>query len=358
MRRVVFMFLIISVFFSCGKEKQVNTLNNAPTINISASLKFAGNKKKIQRGDSVTVIFKSNQEADSVRLYLHDSLLVTKKDVKEFRYVWQSPDDLKLGRKVFKANVYKDGQYISTMANIIVLSDREPAKLGYKIRKVYPHDRHAYTQGLVYQDNILYEATGLKGESSLRKVKLETGEIIQSYTIPPDYFGEGITIYGNKLIQLTWQSHTGFVYDKNTFQKLAEFNYPTEGWGLTTDGKYLIMSDGTNILTFLDPNTYVPVKTLEVYDDKKARTLLNELEYINGKIYANVYTKDFIAVINPRDGAVEAYIDMSGLLKPQDKDRNTDVLNGIAYDKAKKRIFVTGKNWPKLFWVEFTGKNH
>ena len=226
----------------------------------------------------------------------------------------------------------------------------------YKVKKIYPHDTHAYTQGLVFQDNILYESTGLKGESSIRKVKLETGQVLQSYTIDPNVFGEGIALWGDSIVQITWQSHRGFVYDKRSFQKLGEFYYSTEGWGLTQDGNYLIMSDGTNHLYYLSPQTFAVVNTVEVYDNKGPVSLLNELEYINGRIYANIYTKDLIAIINPGSGLVEAYIDMKGLLPPSDRKPGTDVLNGIAYDFERGRLFVTGKNWPKLFWIDLVPK--
>jgi glutamine cyclotransferase len=219
----------------------------------------------------------------------------------------------------------------------------------YNIVNTYPHDPAAFTQGLVFEDNHLYEGTGLRGQSSLRKVELETGNIINMYELPQKYFGEGITLYKDRIIQLTWQSYTGFVYDKDTFTVLEEFSYSTEGWGITHDGNTLIMSDGTSTLYFLDFETFEVVRTLEVYDDTPV-TRLNELEYINGEIYANVWLTDSIAIISPDTGKVRGWIELEGLLP--DTGQQPDVLNGIAYDADNDRLFVTGKLWPYLFEID------
>ena len=222
----------------------------------------------------------------------------------------------------------------------------------YRIINRYPHDRSAYTQGLVFQDGIFYEGTGLKGHSTLRRVDPETGAILQLYALPDQFFGEGIAILGKNLFQLTWQSHVGFVYDKDNFQLLRTFPYPGEGWGLTHDGKRLIMSDGTAALRFLDPQTLEETGRIEVYDDNSPVDRLNELEYVAGKVYANVWQTDRIARINPRTGRVTGWIDLTGLLQPEDYSQPVDVLNGIAYDKERGRLFVTGKFWPAVFEIE------
>lgn len=219
----------------------------------------------------------------------------------------------------------------------------------YNIVNTYPHDPAAFTQGLVFDNNRLYEGTGLRGQSSLRKVELETGKIIKMYELPQKYFGEGITLYKDRIIQLTWQSHTGFVYDKDTFTVLKEFSYSTEGWGITHDGNTFIMSDGTSTLYFLDFETFEIVRTLDVYDDEPV-TRLNELEYINGEIYANVWLTDRIAIISPDTGKVTGWIELEGLLPAG--DQQPDVLNGIAYDVDNDRLFVTGKLWPYLFEID------
>jgi glutamine cyclotransferase len=223
----------------------------------------------------------------------------------------------------------------------------------YQVINTYPHDPKAFTEGLVFENGLLYEGTGLNGESTLRKVQLETGTILQTTPITePADFGEGITIFGEKIMQLTWQSHVGFVYDKASFERLGEFHYPTEGWGMTHDGQRLIMSDGTATLHFLDPQTFQEVGHVDVFDRNGPVVKLNELEYIHGEIYANVWQTELIARISPQTGQVLGWIDMTGLLSPEERQPPVDVLNGIAYDSAGDRLFVTGKRWPKLFEIK------
>ena len=224
----------------------------------------------------------------------------------------------------------------------------------YNIVNTYPHDPDAFTQGLVFEDGVLYEGTGLHGQSSLRRVELETGDILQIRELSDEFFGEGITIYGNRIIQLTWQSHIGFVYDKNSFELLQEFNYSTEGWGITHDGTRLIMSGGTSTLHFLDPQTFEEIGQVEVFDNDGPVTRLNELEYVQGEIYANVWQTDRIARIAPETGRVVGWIELGGLLTAEDCSQPVDVLNGIAYDADNGRLFVTGKLWPKLFEIELS----
>ena len=224
--------------------------------------------------------------------------------------------------------------------------------VGYRIVNTYPHDPRAFTQGLVFADGVLYEGTGLRGQSSLRMVNLKTGNILRVRQIAAHFFGEGITIYGNRVIQLTWRAKVGFVYDRQTFQLLDTFNYPSEGWGITHDGRSLIMSDGTSTLYFLDPQTFREVGRLEVHTRDGPVSRLNELEYVQGEIYANVWKTDRIAKISPQTGEVVGWIDLEGLLRPEDLNGRIDVLNGIAYDVKNDRLFVTGKLWPKLFEIE------
>ena len=222
----------------------------------------------------------------------------------------------------------------------------------YKVVNTFPHDREAFTQGLAFEDGVLYEGTGRNGRSELRKIELETGSVLQTRKLPDEFFGEGITVYGDNIIQLTYLSKIGFVYKKDTFELLREFNYPTAGWGITNDGKHLIMSDGTLKLYFLDPKTFEQVRQIEVYDRGISVWWLNELEYVEGQIYANVWPTERIARISPETGRVLGWIDMKGLLTQQDYNRQIDVLNGIAYDKKNGRLFVTGKFWPKLFEIK------
>jgi len=227
-----------------------------------------------------------------------------------------------------------------------------PKLYSYKIVNTFPHKSEAFTQGLVWEDGFLYEGTGLHRHSTLRKVELETGKVLQKYELPDEFFAEGITIFGDTIIQLTYKSNVGFAYDKNTFKLLREFNYPTEGWGITHNGKNLIMSDGTPTLHFLDPETFEEIYSVDVYHNNKLLRRLNELEFVEGQIYANIWPTDRIAIIEPQTGQVIAFVDMKGLLTGQDLSREINVLNGIAYDPVKRRLFVTGKFWPKLFEIK------
>jgi len=221
----------------------------------------------------------------------------------------------------------------------------------YRVLAVYPHDKDAFTQGLVYYQGDFYESTGLRGRSSVRRVDLETGEVLQIRELDDAYFGEGLTLRNHRLYQLTWQSHVGFIYDRASFDLLDTFRYDTEGWGLTHNGQELIMSDGTPNLYFLDPDTLELLRKVWVEDENGPVWRLNELEYIDGEVYANVWQTDRIARIDPDTGRVTAWIDLTGLLPPEDRAA-ANVLNGIAWDEQGGRLFVTGKLWPKLFQIE------
>ena len=225
----------------------------------------------------------------------------------------------------------------------------------YKVQRVYPHDANAFTQGLQYADGVLYEGTGLNGRSSIRKVKLETGDVLQKRDLSAQYFGEGITVWKTELIQLTWQSGVAFVYDRDTFQEKRRFTYPGEGWGLTHDGTNLIMSDGSDRLRVLDPATFAERRRIQVMAGTTPVRNLNELEYVNGEVFANIWTTDFIARISPDTGQVLGYIDLNGLLTANERPSD-GVLNGIAYDRERDRLFVTGKLWPKLFEIKVTAR--
>ena len=223
---------------------------------------------------------------------------------------------------------------------------------GYKVVKSYPHDPGAFTQGLFFHEGFLYEGTGLRGRSSIRKVEIETGRVVQAVELPEQFFGEGITMWGDRLIGITWQEQTAFVLDLKTFKLWRKFNYAGEGWGITHDGRELIMSDGSAELRFLDPLNFKEVRRVRVTADGRPVDLLNELEWVDGEVYANIWQTDRIARINPRTGQVTGWIDLTGLL-PQ-RSGSEDVLNGIAYDPKGKRLFVTGKLWPRLFEIQLT----
>ena len=247
----------------------------------------------------------------------------------------------------------------SAIVGVISLAIGSPAQTpveSYRIIHVYPHDPEAFTQGLLYFDGHLYESTGRNGQSSLRMVDLTTGRVLQKYDLPAEYFGEGLTDWGNDLIQLTWTTEKAFVYDRFSFSMRRTMRYNGEGWGLTHDEKSLILSDGSSVLRFLDPQSFREVRTLSVTSGDGPVKNLNELEYVRGEIYANIWETDRIARISPRTGKVIAWIDLTGLI---DKRRLTDpdaVLNGIAYDAKTDRLFVTGKLWPNLFEIGIVGR--
>ena len=221
---------------------------------------------------------------------------------------------------------------------------------GYEVVNVYPHDREAFTQGLVYRDGVLYESTGLNGRSTLRKVQLETGQVLQQARVDNRYFAEGLTDWGNRLIQLTWETNVGFVYDLATFKQVRTFSYTGEGWGITHDGKRLILSDGTPTLRFLDPESFAVTGQIQVREGATLVEDLNELEFVEGEIYANVWTTERIAIIAPATGQVTGWINLAGIM-PRGATSGDAVLNGIAYDAARRRLFVTGKLWPRLFEI-------
>jgi glutamine cyclotransferase len=221
---------------------------------------------------------------------------------------------------------------------------------GYEVVNVYPHDRDAFTQGLLFRDGVLYESTGLNGRSSLRKVQLETGKVLQQISVEARYFAEGLTDWGSRLVQLTWETNVGFVYDLASFKRLQTFSYTGQGWGLARDARRLIMSDGTATLRFLDPQTFAVTRRVQVSDGGVPVRELNELEFIDGQIYANVWQTDRIAIIAPDTGRVTGWINLAGLL-PASAVASVDVLNGIAWDAQRRRLFVTGKLWPSLFEI-------
>jgi glutamine cyclotransferase len=224
----------------------------------------------------------------------------------------------------------------------------------YSIVNTYPHDTSAYTEGLFYSDGFLYESSGSgnqPGISTLRREDLTTGNVLQEYTLPAQYFGEGIAIVNNTIIQLTWQSNIGFIYNKTTFAVLGNFTYPTQGWGLTYDGKNLIMSDGTDHLYFLNPTTFQQTGQIQVHEGNTPVDNVNSLDYINGEVYANIWLTNTIVIINPETGQVKASINFTGL--PDENNSNPNaVLNGIAYDQQNNRLFVTGKDWPNLYQIK------
>ena len=232
-----------------------------------------------------------------------------------------------------------------------------PPEYTFKIVQVFPHDTTSFTEGLVYRDGFLYESTGHRGQSSLRKVRLETGEVVQRVDLAREFFGEGITLFNNEVVQLTWLSHMGFVYNASDFRVLRRFSYPGEGWGLTTNGHEIFMSDGTPVIRVLENDTLEERRRFTVRDGDTLIDQLNELELVDGEIFANVWHTDRIARISPESGKVVGWIDLKGLLSPGYHLKAGAVLNGIAYDSNRKRLFVTGKLWPSIFEIRLVPKN-
>jgi glutamine cyclotransferase len=314
----------------------------------NADTKLNGEIKIILSSESIT--------PDSVRIWF-DSQLITVLKSSPWECIVPSSLITKTGRKSLKVVGYKSKSKPQTITRfIIVYSDAVPKKNGYQVINTYVHDKGAFTQGLVYESGVFYEGTGQAGTSYLRKVDPATGTVLFQLNLEPPLFGEGIAIVGDRIFQLTWESKVGFVYNKTTMKQINKIYYQTEGWGLTTLGDKLVMSDGSNILYFMEPDQFSVVSKLEVYDNEKKVDKLNELELINGEIWANIWQTDLIARIDPLSGKVIAYINLKGILPANDADTNIDVLNGIAFDKEGKRIFVTGKNWPKLFEIRITEK--
>ncbi len=357
--------LLLTVFISCqsrppsdAHKNNTTTLAKAekPEAIIRKSIKIISPKKNQQFtvGDKIklqTKEIKADKMPDSVIVMAgrkQQGLL----DLEAWIFVLNS-QNFNTGHVKITMKAFIEGKIISSGSlSIILRSDIVPESWSYKIVNIYPHDRQAYTQGLVYENGFLYEGTGQRGKSSLRKLKPETGDLLSSLNLPPDLFGEGICIFKDEIIQLTWTSGIGFVYDKASFKFLNRFRYSTQGWGLTTNGKDLLMSDGSEKIYFIEPKYFTEISNIEVYDHNGPVRNLNELELIDGKLYANIYTTDKVAVIDPITGKVLAYINFAGLLEKNDIRPDTDVLNGIAWDKDNQRLFITGKNWPKLFEVK------
>ncbi|WP_296383527.1 glutaminyl-peptide cyclotransferase [Winogradskyella sp.] len=262
-------------------------------------------------------------------------------------------NDITLGEKVITATINYEDQTETITKSIKVFNNIIPSYYTYEVVNTYPHDITSYTQGLEFHNGELYESTGQRGESKLRKVNFETGEVLKNVNLDNQYFGEGLTVLNEKIYQLTWQAKRGFVYDANTLEKLSSFNYGTskEGWGICNDGSTLYKSDGTEKIWLLNPENLTEESHLEVYTEKGKIPSLNELEWIDGKIFANIYQRNGVVIVNPKTGGVEGVIDFKPLKKLVTQHKELDVLNGIAYHPERKTIFVTGKNWDKLFEV-------
>jgi len=325
---------------------------------LAFELLLENSSRTIKHGDSIDLHIlhtnKEHAEAAYLKLFINNQY-IQKLPYKDHLSI--PTDTLTVGGHTIQLKIeYKEKGDFTATKKVTILSDIIPDQKKYKIHNIYPHDRTAYTQGLEFSSaGVLYESTGKYGFSELRKTNVKTGKVEKKSMLQSHFFGEGMTLLNNKIYQLTWQEMTFFVYDKASLQEIKKVRYPKniQGWGLCNNGQQLIMSDGTATIYFLNATNFEIEKTIQVYDHKGKIDLINELEYINGKVYANVYTKDFIIVIDPKTGKVLSKIRFDGILKKEDIDDNTDVLNGIAYHPNRKSFFITGKNWPKLFEVTF-----
>lgn len=296
----------------------------------------------------------ASSRTDSVQLWVNGRLLKT---ISTLPATHEIPASGIPGRLSIRAVAFSSSSRPQTVTLFVsLLSDINPVTYRYRIVKAYPHDRRAYTQGLVYDDGFFYEGTGQQGESSLRKVEPETGKVISQVNLDASFFGEGVALLDDRLYQLTWTTKVGFVYDRETFREINRIYYQTQGWGLTTMGDSLVMSDGTNVIWFLDPDFNV-LSSVEVWDNKGRVENLNELEMIDGELWANIWQSDRIARIDPLTGKVLGYVELNNLLPREERTPETDVLNGIAWDAVGRRIFVTGKYWPKLYEITVTAQS-
>jgi glutaminyl-peptide cyclotransferase len=343
-KTVLYTYLVLLIILSsCSKDYKFK-------LNIDK-------KTTLNKTLSATLTEDNNQKVDSIQFYVNGKSIKTEGNSTSIE-----TSNLGVGKHSVSALAFYPGKTKKTNNSFEVFADKPYQTYGFEIINTYPHDTKAYTQGLEYYNGYLYETTGRRGQSTLRKVNLKTGKVLKSIDLDDKYFGEGMTIVNNKIIWLTWENKKGFIYNLDTFEQEGSFDYnkSKEGWGLTNNGNELIKSDGSNKIWFLDAKTQKEKRYIQAYNHKQSISQLNELELINGKIYANYWQKPLIAIINPNNGVVDGIIDLRDLKKEMEKTQKLepqdDVLNGIAYDKVNDRLFVTGKNWGKLFEIKLIKK--
>ncbi|SIQ60348.1 glutaminyl-peptide cyclotransferase [Maribacter ulvicola] len=341
--------LIISLFTSCGSGNQ--KASSLFEINLDKNV----NQVQLNQKIGVSIKNKKKKQIESVKYSIDGAAIPLYNDQIKF-------DLPTLGNKVLTARITFEGKTVDINKNLKVLSEKAPEIYSYTIINEYPHDTKAYTQGLEFYNDTLYESTGKKGQSFLRKLDFKTGKVFEQIDLDETYFGEGITILNNKIYQLTWKSGLGFIYDLKSFKKVDNFQYgkSNEGWGLTNDGSKIYKSDGTEKIWFLNPDTMTEEGYIETVTNSSIFNSANELEYVDGKIYANVYQKPSVMIIDSKTGAIEGVINFSGLsdmiTKTDNWDKTNYVLNGIAYHPERKTFFVTGKFWNKMFEVQIQKK--
>ncbi|AOW20295.1 glutaminyl-peptide cyclotransferase [Urechidicola croceus] len=340
-KQILPFLLIVTIITSCKTEYNFS-LKTPKKLNINNKLNITFNDKNKNSIDSVQFSIDNN-------IIKTGTNLTTKIDI----------SDYKLGRHTVNAVVFYEGKTKKVTNTIYFLADEEPVVYDYKVINTFPHDKNAYTQGLEIHNGFLYESTGHRGKSTLRKVELTTGKVLKQINLDNQYFGEGITKFGDEIFMLTWQKGVGFIYDFNSFEQKNTFKYKNsiEGWGLTNNGEKLIKTDGTERIWFLNPSNQAEESYIEAYTNKRKVEKLNELEYIDGKIYANIYQQNSILIVDSNSGKIEGVANLNGLRDMVEQHPQLDVLNGIAYDKETKKLYVTGKNWSKLFEIELIKRN-
>ncbi len=343
------LFILNFLIFSCGSN------NGKKTSDFSLQISNKKSEFKLHETLNVSVLNDKDRTIDSIAFFLGDQYLKSSTSNPELQF---SLDKVLLGNQMLKAIVYSQQETDTISKQIKILNDKAPVVYTYEIINTYPHDLTSYTQGLEFHDGILYESAGQYGKSKLRKLDLETGKVLKEIKLDDQYFAEGLTILDNKLYQLTWQKGVGFIYDLDTFGKTGSFSYnqSKEGWGLCNNGKKIFKSDGTEKIWILDPQTLAEKSFIQPTHHKSISTKLNELEWVKGEIYANTYQKDGVAIINPVNGAIDGLIDFSGLRDKVKQHDKLDVLNGIAYNPETDKLYVTGKNWDKIFEVKIVKK--
>ncbi len=343
-RNALLFILLAGLIVSCSSSKK----DNEGLFSFdSASFKAIYHSEE---SATVSILNPQNKKIDSIIYYINDEKFEKRTNTEKVTLPLAGK---KLGYQNLKALVYFEGENVETTARIEVASSIEPKLLSYTIINTFPHDTLAFTEGFEFYRDTLIESTGQKGASHFRKYDYKTGKVFKQVNLENQYFGEGITVINNKIFQLTWQSNVGFIYDANTLKKIKTFTYdkPIEGWGMTNDGTHIYQSDGTEKIWKMNPETQKMEDYVNVYTNTNKIKSVNELEWIEGKIYGNIWQKDAIAVINPITGAVEGVLNLAGL-RSQIKHVNAEVLNGIAYNPKSKTIFVTGKNWEKTFEIK------
>lgn len=344
------LIFILSIFiFSCGS-------NNGKKKS-DFSLQIPNNTTEFTLNDELqaNIVNSKDRNIDSISFFFGDRYLKSSQNGTSLQFALK---DALLGNQTLKAIVYSEESTDTITKNIKILNSQAPVVYTYEIVNSYPHDMTSYTQGLEFHDGILYESAGQYGRSKLRKVELESGEVLDEIVLDDQYFAEGLTILNGKIYQLTWQEGEGFIYDLESFEKTGTFAYnqSEEGWGLCNNGEKIFKSDGTEKIWILDPQTLAERSYIQPTHHKSISTKLNELEWVNGKIYANTYQKDGVAIINPENGAIEGLINFSGLRNEVTQHDKLDVLNGIAYNPETEKLYVTGKNWDRIFEVKIVEK--